>query len=455
VSRPVSRASRVVVLLLCSVFVYRWTASIERNHDDVMAAGDFDALYYGARCALHQKDPYDAQTILREFELDGRKIPAASPAVEWQRRLVLTVAVYPPTTFLIVTPLAMLRWPMASTVWLALAEGLQALAVLLVWDFAGEGTIVAGCMALFMLFNSVFLLLDANPAAIITALCVISAWCFVKERYTAAGVVLLALSLVVKPHDAGFIWLYFLLAGGTGRKRALQTLAAAAVLGICAAIWIAPSSPHWFQEWSTHEKLVQARGSTQDPGPLGTPNRSLLPVISLQNSLSVIRDDPQFYNPVTYALVGGLILVWGVVVVRRRATPKGALLALATISILTLLLVYHLSYDAKLLLLAIPACAMLWGEKGWRRWIALVLTSAAIFVTSDLPIYFDVTWTRKLDISSSTLSGKLTLLALQPAPLVLLATGIFYLWVYIRYEPRGEGAGETAAAKWLDAALAE
>ena len=39
----------------------------------------------------------------------------------------------------------------------------------------------------------------------------------------------LAISLMLKPHDAGLVWLYFLLAGGIYRKRALQALVADAI----------------------------------------------------------------------------------------------------------------------------------------------------------------------------------------------------------------------------------
>src|SRR6185437_777325 len=100
-----------------------------------------------------------------------------------------------------------------------------------------------------------------------------------------------------------------------------------------------------------------------------------------------------------------------------------------------LLPVYHRPYDAKLLLLAIPACALMWASKGVKRWIVLGLTSAAIIFTSDGPLMLWTAATNGLAFSGSTLSGKLALMLLQPAPLVLLATGCFYLWVYIGYQP--------------------
>lgn len=285
--------------------------------------------------------------------------------------------------------------------------------------------------------------------------CVISAWCFLRERFALGGVALLAWSLVTKPHDAGLLWLFFLLTGGTGRKRALQTLAVSVVLGVCAVIWVEPASPHWVEELHNEIAMVSARGSAADPGPTGLDNRAFNPITSLQNALSVIKDDPHFYNPVSYAIGGGLILVWMVAVLRKRPSREGSLLALATISILTMLPVYHHAEDAKLLLLTIPGCAILCRRRGARRWVALGLTWAAICATSDIPIVGVVMATGSMPISASTLTGKLMLLLVQPAPLVLLVAGCFYLWVYLRWKSSAEGGRERSAEKWLDAALAE
>ena len=153
----------------------------------------------------------------------------------------------------------------------------------------------------------------------------------------------------------------------------------------------------------------------------------------------------------SYLIVGALILTWAIAVFKKQFSLDGSLFALASISALSMLPVYHRSNDAKLLLLAIPACAVLWTRKGPKRWIALGLTSAAIFFTADMPLAILGQLTRNLAISTSTLSGKLaTVLLRRPTPLVLLATGCFYLWVYLRYSPPDNGmAPQTSAANPL------
>jgi len=55
----------------------------------------------------------------------------------------------------------------------------------------------------------------------------------------------LVVSLALKPHDAALIWLFFLLAGGTYRKRALQTLALFLVFAVPTVLWVTWLSPHW------------------------------------------------------------------------------------------------------------------------------------------------------------------------------------------------------------------
>lgn len=447
---------RLLVLLLCAGLSTKLAITIRNEAGGAETALDFGGVYYQARCAIEHKDPYDPDTVLKEFEGNGWKLPVGNTRAENVARSVVTEAVYLPTALLVMAPLARLPWSVARDVWLGLVSALLALALLAAWDLATDAPVLAGCMAAFMLLNCVLVMVLGNPAGVVIPLCVITAWCFLKDRFTWMAVAILAIGLAVKPQDAGFVWLYFLLAGGVGRKRALQTLAAVGVLAACAAIWMLGSSPHWMGELHRNLTLVSVHGGTSDPGPAGITNRGIGPIVSLQNSVGVFRDDPHFYNAVTYAVVGGLILWWGIAVLRKRSTREEALLALAAVSLLTMLPVYHRSHDAKLLMLAIPACAMLWKAGGVKRWIALALTGAAILVTSDIPNLLLAAATRKVTVSPSTMSGKFTLLMLQPAPLVLLVTGCFYLWLFIRYEPpSASSARESAAEKWLDAAVAE
>lgn len=420
--------TRILVLVLCVGFSAFLSYAIRLQEPDLTLMCDFGAIYYGAHSALQHEDPYHPNTVARllakELASHGGQLPA-DPVQAAMARTILTVDINLPTTLFLLTPLALLPWSIAQNLWMILMAGLLAFAASLVWDLGARvASDVWVLLAGFLLANCQGLLLDGNSAGLAVSLCIIAAWCFLKDRAALAGAVLLAFSLFVKPHDSGLVWLYFLLAGGLLRKRALQTLAIAAVMALCASLWIAPVSPHWPQELHSNLIAVSAHGSTSDPSLSGTTNGGAGQIIDLQATLSILWNNPLFYNLVTWFAIGALILVWALATLTRRTSPQRALFALAAISALSLLPVYHRSNDAKLLLLAIPACAMLWNGEGAKRWLALGLTSASIFFTSDIPLAVLGELTRNLHISTSSFTGKLSAaLLLRPAPLLLLATG--------------------------------
>lgn len=432
---------RVVVLALCIAFSCHWALSSHWDGPEEIANVDFAQIYFGVRSSLDHHDPYDGESPLRAFDASGLRFPTKPPADPKTDRAVMAQAMYLPSGFLVLAPFALAPWAVAQAVWFWLITGLLVVAGLLMWDLAGDAPVLAGCLAGFMLLNSVMVLILGNPAGVVAPLCVIAAWCFWKERFGFLGVALLAVSLAIKPQDAGFVWLYFVLAGGAGRKRAWQTLAVTAVLGLCSVIWIAPVSPHWIAELGRNIRVEMAPGGVNNPDPFGALGTGFDPVISMQNTFRVFRDDASFYRAASFGLIGIFVLAWGAAVARKRVQGRGALLALAATSALTMLPSYHRDHDAKLLMLMIPACAMLWAGGGARRWWALGMTWAAIAVTSDMPVIGLIVAGGILRPSRVALGGKLMLAALQPQAVVLLAAGCFYLWAFWRYEEPERAVG--------------
>ena len=398
---------------------------------------DFGGVYYGAHCALRHIDPYDPVAVLQEFESEGGRF-LANPIAARESRYAVTLDVYLPSALFVVIPLAVLPWAVAQNLWIFLTAALLGLAAFLMLDLGGRAASLLSCCLLgFLLANCELLFKVGNVAGVAISLCAIGAWCFLKRRYEFAGVLLFVIALLLKPHDSGFIWLFFLLSGRALRKRALQALAITALLGLCSALWIPRSSPHWTAELHSNLQTASLRGSVNDPGPSGITSRGIVPIVSLQSALGIFNNNPRFYNPASYLAGGILILVWAIAVLRRPFSREGALLSLAAVSLLTLLPIYHRTYDAKLLLLTVPACALLWTARDPKRWLALVLTAAGIFFTSDIPIALSLKLAEPLPNSPLALPGKLLDLALlRPAPIFLLALGCFYLWIYLRYPAR-------------------
>jgi hypothetical protein len=302
----------------------------------------------------------------------------------------------------------------------------------------------------FFLANSELLIVTGNAAAIAISFCVIAVWCFVRERFVPAGILCLAIGLALKPHDTGLVWLYLLLAGGVYRKRALQTGVATLVLGLPALLWVWHVSPHWMQELNANIAAFAVHGGINDPGVASTGAHGLDMLISLQAVTGMVWDSPLVYNPVAYVVCAPLLLAWAFVTLRSRPTPRNLWLALAAIAALTMLPVYHRQNDAKLLLLTVPACAMLWAEGGLTGWLALGVTTAGLVLNGDIPWAILLAGIGKLHLPATGISSKIvTGVQVFPAPLILLAVGVFYLWIYARRSP---GAVPSAVRKFPDAA---
>jgi hypothetical protein len=230
----------------------------------------------------------------------------------------------------------------------------------------------------------------------------------------------------------GLIWLYFLLAGGVYRKRAMQTLLVMVAIGLPSVLWVWHVSPHWVQELYSNMLSVSVHGGFNDPGPASTGPHGAARMINLQTVISVFRDDPRIYNLASYLICGLLLLVWAFTTLRSRPSPKRAWLALAAIAALSLLPVYHRQYDAKLLLLTVPACAMLWAEGGLIGWIALFVNTAGFVLTGDLSWGILSVFVGNLHLPVTRLCVEiLKAVEVFPVPLILLVMGIFYLWVYV------------------------
>jgi len=393
---------------------------------------DFRGLYFPTQCLLQHCDPYSQSDVQRIYQASGVDRPFDPKKV----RQIATQSVYLPTVFSFSLPFAILPWSIAHVLWLLLTLSSFILASFLLSNLAADySPVLAGALVGFLLANSEILLISGNAAGIVISLCIIAVWCFVRNRYILAGVLCLAVSLTVKPHDTALVWLYFLLAGGLYRKRALQSLLATVAISLPGFLWAWRLSPHWSQELNANLLAFSAHGGTNDPSLSSGGAHGLGMVVSLQAIFSFFRDDPPFYNTASYLVSAVLLLVWAIVALRSRTTPANLWMALAAIAALTMLPVYHRQYDTKLLLLTVPACVILFAERRLTGWLALLVTTASFVLTADLPwvAFFaaldaiDPTWGRHTDRYPVAIAVQV----LSP-PLILLLTSIFYVWVFAR-----------------------
>ncbi len=391
---------------------------------------DFRAVYYGTRCLMEHRDPYKVS----DLEATYRDENGAPPGETGNAHQAVVLYVNVPTTFVLVAPFALLPWATAHLLWIAVTTTVVFLATILMWDIGSRYSLaVSTVLACILLSNCESFFAAGNTAGITVGLCVIAVWCFLEERFIVAGFLCLGLSLAMKPHDGGLVWLYFLLAGGALRKRAMQSFFLTAALGVAAFLWVSHVAPNWMQEWRFNLWTISQPGGINEPGPNSLTGRSSAMVVDLQAAISIFRDDPRFYNPVSYFVTGSLLLAWAIRVVRSRDSHLRAWVALAAVTSLTMLVTYHRPWDAKLLLLTIPPCAMLWARGGRLGSTALLVNGAAIALTGDVVLTVLVLIARKIHAGTAGLAEKLlTVVLIRPASLILLAMAIFYLWVYWR-----------------------
>lgn len=395
--------------------------------------GDFKAVRYASQALIHDHDPYSEPVLHRIYTTaPENRMLAAVPLIRlhWATRCINL-----PTTLVLFVPLALLPWSVAHLLWGILIATSILLATYLVWELGSAWSPRAsGVLILLFLTAGQIVLEIGNTAGVVIGLCVIGALCLIRQRYIPVGILLLALALVLKPQDAGFVWLYFLLAGGNHRRRALQTLVVVAAIAIPSVIWVHEVSPHWAQE--LHSNLVHdsypgeindPAGFSVDPAVHGAMN------VSLQTVVGVFTCDPHVYNPLAYLLCAPFILLWGMAVLRTPPSIERDWLALAAIVPFSMLVCYHRQYDTLLIILAIPACAMLWAERKREGKLALILTLLTGLASSNFILELFGSLTYHLRESTNGLGGELLNAALaRPVPLAMLMQGIFLSLFFAR-----------------------
>ena len=195
-------------LLLCSAISIWWGSSLGRTAPG--GNGDFKAVYYGSRTLLEHHDPYNISDVEAVYRAEG----GDRQGVNARKHEDMTLYVNTPATLLLIAPLAMLPMAVGQVLWLILSAGSLILAAFLMWDIGADyAPVLSGCLVGFLLANCQVIFGGGNTAGLVVGLTVVAAWCFLRERFVVAGIVCMAVSLAIKPHDTGLVWLFFLLGG--------------------------------------------------------------------------------------------------------------------------------------------------------------------------------------------------------------------------------------------------
>lgn len=423
-----------LVLLGCVFLVIRGI------HDEhvAMHSNDFLPVYSGARCMVEGMDPYNADALLQVNRSSGVNQDWARVILSYEE------PVYPPTSLFLLTPLGAMKWASADRIWLLLEAISFSLATLLVWELCAEDApVLAGVLLGAFMASSTLLMMTANPTALAVSLCAGSVWCALRQRWLWLGVICFALSLLLKPQVGGFVWLYFLLSAPVYRRFAWKVLAATVAMAVPAILWVSlmPASHHWLAE--LHSTLVTTMGPEGSAGP-GINNPASFAYLNLQAIFAMVWGNPWFYELVTYAIAGPMILLWMWITVKSAPTRRMTYLGLATGVLLSLLPIYQMPYEVRLLLLIFPAAMLVWASRGRKGWLALGCVVGLTLISVNRLRHF-------LGAHGDAIyRGPLWLqLAGRPYAFVVLALAAIFLWTYVE-----AAQGTRAGVKEEDGATA-
>lgn len=274
---------------------------------------------------------------------------------ETRARLELTdirTHLAPPLGGLVVmAPIAVFPFRIAKILWLIvllISFAASVWGLLLVGGFRRDElrtlAFVAACFALAPFQTGIA---SGNMSILVIALCAIAIWAAGQSRDITAGL-LFGVACSLKPQLGAFLVLYYLV---RGRWRLFGTAVATTTgLTVGAALYLQFRGVHWFQDYVHNAQGFVTANHIDD---FSTANPSRFTLINLQVPFFSITGQSSSANLLAFAVTGLLLCAW-LYSVARGLEHEFELLALAAISVLALLPVYHRFYDAALLI--VPLC---------------------------------------------------------------------------------------------------
>jgi hypothetical protein len=315
-----------------------------RGLNPEMGWNDFTGPYVAARAWMQGSPPYQAANLVRIWTSLGGE-PIGIPASTHDPFQVRPI--YPPTTLALVAPFAILPWRLAMVAWmLAEIASVVVLAIMLASVLALPSTnwkllFVAAVLALAPFHTGIG---RANPAVFSVTLAGLAGWASLRRRSALAGL-LLAISLCLKPPLGGALLLYYLLIRRDKRLGA-YCLATTAFVTVVALGWLGMHGNHWWTDLSANLRLLDVPGTTDD---FTSANPLRFTMINLQVLLFAIFPSVRVAQVAAYALSGALAAAFLFLARSRNATTE--LLEASTVAVLSLLPIYHRSYEAAVLVL--------------------------------------------------------------------------------------------------------
>jgi len=336
--------------------------------DDVIRAlavrkNDFSDIFIGSRLWRHGNNPYDSAL-------------ATSTSKQLAGSELSIVPIYPPSAYLLATPLTLLPWKEDNLCWAVL--GLVGVGTI-AWSLARMGRFALKddkawlIVAVVFTFRPFHTALQVGNAAVITiALCLLAVYLAERDQDLLSGIIL-ALATCVKPQLGIWIFVYYLV------RRRWKVAAAVGVVGVLVAGMAVARIPLTLSAMvANYRHNLQYWFGPGGENDFTTANRFRFPLIDLQVALYPFLHSAMAANVLAYAIFISGAALW--VYAMFRGHLRSAPLAISSLLALSFLCTYHRINDAGILTL--PLCwAFEEGAQQLRRTrllvVVLVLALAA------------------------------------------------------------------------------
>lgn len=326
------------VLLVLSIGYFTWRGPLNALFD----SKDLAVGYAAARCWIGGDNPYLADNLIAQLAQSGAADQAASNAYR-----IDLLNIYFPGTLATWIPLARAPWPMAKSIWLGVnlictLLILGGLAHLLGWRAGGWRLVLLA--AFFLALSPVHTTIAMGQAALLATAALVGGMLAEQSGRQRLAGLCYALATLVKM-QIGLPFLAYL-----AWRRRWRTLGTGVLILFVVTVGMAgrmqAAGIPWYGSWRANLAATASGGGHNDPL-RANPGRYSL--INLQYPLHELTDNRLVVNAATLAIVGAAALatVWLI----RGCHPRQELLALSLVAVLGLLVAYHRSYDAVLLVL--------------------------------------------------------------------------------------------------------
>ena len=339
-----SRALLLLVLIVAGIsFLIRGPGRLWHGTE----WNDFLSPYIQSRAWIRGMDPYAPENLVKLW-------PEGKPMFTFVRRdaadgtLVAKRGVpspYPITSFVVLASLALVPWRLAESLWIIsnlCAVGMIICGLVRIagvsWRDSKTWIFGAFVLALAPIHTG---LATENAAIFVVCLCVVALWAAAYSRENLAGI-LLALAICVKPQ----VGLFFLLFYGVQRRWRIAWVAGAAsgVIAVIAIGRLLLAGIPWLTSYVENSRSIFAPGAIND---FTAANPIWFQMVNLQVAFHPLLRTIGATNLCAIGL--GAVLIWGWLWLAVKTDQMSSIfLSLSALAVISLLPIYHRSYDAAL-----------------------------------------------------------------------------------------------------------